>query len=328
MNCNYGFSNTGVGCVPLFAVAQKLIFVPYFDSTGLKNTVDTTQTLNSAFFSAFINQKDPSKRWFPTPFMKNATNVRGESVKESFDDTTSIITQQAARKFMAKIIGKDASPQLLRILLTARTLEMGVYVIDKDGNLIGMRDLTTPTNLNPIRIDTNSFDPIFNPGEDKTVQKIDLGFDIHVSEKDQNLQMLSYDEVSIAFADLIGLYDVSPVYSNISTSTNGKFTVQLNTVAGSIKTPVTVKGLLITDFYDITGVTPSRVNDLTIGTGANAAVTITSVTERLDSNGKPSGIYDFVLAGNVTATTHAVQLTPKKAGFDFTQVTVNYMVSV
>lgn len=321
-NCNYGFSNIGVGCMPLFSVAQKLFFVPTFDSTGVRNKIDTTVTFNQAYLDSMVGHADPSKRWYPSPFMKNATNMRGESIKESFDDGTSIITQQAPRKFSAKIIAEDASPQLLGILKSARPVAMSIFVIDKDWNMHVTRGLSVLTDAYPIRIDNNSVDPVFNPGEDKTTQKIDLMFDIHVSERDENLQMISYDEMGGAdIINAVGLKDVSPIYSLINTAAAATMTVQLNTIAGTIKTPVTVKGLVAADFVGNIG-TPSRAYDVTSAVDK----TITSVTERVDGNGKPAGIYDIVFSANITAA-DKVRFKIVKAGFDFGLVYVNPFTS-
>ena len=323
-NCNYGFANIGVGCMPLFAVAQKIFFVPTFNSLGVRNKIDTTVAFNQALLDAAVNNSDPSQRWYPSPFLKNASNMRGESLKESFDDSTSVITQQAPRKFSAKIIAEDASPQLLGILLTGRPVPMSIFVIDKNGNMHVSRSGPVSTDAYPIRIDNNTIDPVFNPGEDKTVQKIDLGFDVHVSEQDANLQMISNDEMNGAdVINAVGLKDVSPIYSAIATSTSPKsLVVQFNTIAGTMKTPVTVKGLVAANFLGNTN-TASRAYDIT----AAADVTITSVTEGTDVNGKPSGIYTIVFSATITAA-DKVRFKLTLNGFDFSLVYANPFASV
>lgn len=316
-NCNYGFSNTGTGCVPIQKVVKKLIFVPYFDSTGTVNTILMSGApFNAAYFSALINQEDPSKRWFPTPFMKNASNKRADSIKKQYDDNTSAIVQQGVRHFSAIIVGKDASPQLLGKLLSGRTLNMGFYELDKDNNLIGMRNV--PGQLDPIRIDSDSFDPIFNPGDDKNEPELMIQFDIHVNEIDANIDLLSYGDLAsdVSMNIFEGLMDITPTWTNL-VATSNNLTLQANTPYGSIKTPLTDKGLTAAMFVGKISGTPSRIYDKTTA----ADKTITSVTEGQDAYGRPNGIYTIVLS---VAGTAADVLQPKvvRTGRDYTLLNV------
>lgn len=310
--CNYGLGNSGIACTPLFKVLKKLVFVPYYDSLGAQNRITLAGgPFNSAFFSALVNQADISKRWYPTPFLKNASNRRGESITQSFDDQSRIIVEQGTRKIVAIIVGKDASPQLVGQLKTIRNVEVGFYGIDKDDNLVGM--LNDPLYLDPIRLDPNSFDPIFNPGDDKQIQEIMINADIHADELDENLRMLASSELAYSVSLLQGLLDVSPTYS--SPLAAGSLKLKLTTKMGTALNPLPVNGLVANDFTSSVTGAVGKMRNITAG----ADVTITGCTEGTDSNGDPNGEYTLTFA--VQTVGHVMKNKPVKNGFDFKLVT-------
>ena len=151
-------------------------------------------------------------------------------------------------------------------------------------------------NLDQRRIDQNTLDVIYNPGDDKTPPEISVAFDILSTETDNNIACLAAcDTASDVTANVFrGLLDVTAIYSSI---TDSGFVIELDTIYGSSVAPVTDKGLLITDFKGHTGTTGKiyRSND------TPGDVTITSVTERKDVNGLGTGIYDVVIPTGTTA---------------------------
>lgn len=301
--CNYGMSNTGIGCVPIWRVTRKLILVPTWASDGTLNSIDTTQTLDKTYFDGFINNADLSKRWFPLPFMKNATNTRAESLKETFDDQSVNIIQQGVRKMVAKITEKDATPQLLGAIKMGRQIDMSVFLLDNDHSIVGKQG-EEANKLYPIRLDSNSLDPLYNPSTDKTTQVIDLMFDFHISEMDEDIRMITINEMDYDPTLLNGLLDITAIFTNPLHA--GTFTVQLNTMFGTMINPLTDKGLVKADFV---------LKNIT----TNATITITTVTEKLDSiTGQPTGVYDFVFPAQTASD--VVQLIPTKAGRDYSQV--------
>jgi len=290
--CNVGLSNTGTECTPLMAVQKKIILVPYFDGDGNINEVDLTSTFNQAFFDALVNQADRTKRWFPLPEMKNIADERGEDIFEEFEDTSRAFIQQGARTFTGLLIGH--TPQLLGKIKSARCVEVGIFVVDRDGNLIGsqLRD----GFLAPVRLDKESVSARLMKTTDTTVQKLTLSFNFHVNENDEDLRMIASTEMLVSVASLRGLLDISPEYSSISTT---DFTVELRTDYGTPINPVLDEGLLTANF--------SLFNVTTA-----LAVVITSVVE------SPDGVYDINFAAQ--ASTNVLRLTPSKAGRDYTNV--------
>ncbi len=285
---------------------KKIILVPYFDSNGSVNQLDLSTVtgpgyLDDAFFSALVNQADGSKRWFPLPEMKNIKDERGDDLYESFDDQTKMFINQGIRAFSGLILRKDASPILLGKLKAARCVPVGIYIIDKDGNLIGSE--SQEGYLAPIRVEEDTFSVKWVKTGDKNVQAINLAFEFHIDENDEDLRMISSQEMTANLNLLKGLLDVRVVYSGISVT---GVTAKLTTDFGTLLNPVEVEGLLVSDVA-ARNVTTSASISLT-GTGS-------SFTE------SAPGVYNIVYkTTDDPATTNVVKLTFTKAGFDFSEV--------
>lgn len=290
------------------------------DTVIVLNTAATTtasglayNTFNAAYFTAFINHTDPSRRHYPTPFVKNATDKRDMSITEGFDDQTKVIVNQAIREFNMVIVGKDATPQLAAKLRLGKDSDngLGLWEFDKDGNIWGM--LNTVGQLDQRRIDQNTLDVVYNPGDDKTTAKITIAFDILSTEADDNIACLAAcDTANDVNANIFqGLLDISAIYSALTDST---FTLELDTIYGSANAPVTDKGLLKTDFKSTSTGAAGKIYNST----NTADITITSVTERVDANGAGTGIYDVIFPADSAGDI----LTPKIArdGRDYSAV--------
>lgn len=272
-------------------------------------------TFNAAYFTAFINHTDPSRRMYPTPFVKNATDKRAASITEGFDDQTKVIVNQAIREFNMVIVGKDATPQLAQKLRQGKDSDngMGIWEYDKDGNIWGM--LNTTGQLDQRRIDQNTLDVVYNPGDDKTTPKIMIAFDILSTESDDNIACLaSCDTASDVNANIfVGLLDVSPTWASVATT---GAVLTLNTIYGSGPSPITDKGLVKTNFISSSTGTADKIYRTNDTPGD---MTVTTCVERLDANGAGTGVYDITW----TATS-ADNLAPKivRDGRDYSAVNV------
>lgn len=299
-SCNVSLSNTGSACTPIMQVTKQLILVPKYDNDGDRNKVLFTDVLNQAYFTALINQADPTKRWYPLPELKNIEDVRGDNIIETFEDQSSVFIQEGARTFsglMIASIGSGAgSAQLKGKIESFRCTEFGAYHIDKNGNLIG--SLTEDgLGLYPIDIDPQSLSAMLMKTTDTTIQKLNIRFNYSTLECDENLRMIAASELGGAnLLGLRGLITVYPEYSNIDNTT---FTAKLYTDFGTPANPVVVKGLVAADFALF------NVDD-------NASVTIVSVTE------SPDGTYVFTFASQDNG--EELRLTPTKNGYDFNPV--------
>jgi len=278
-------------------VARKVIFVPIYGSSGSRNGILLSSTLNQAFFDALVNEADKEDRWFPLPSLVNVENTRGENILETFEDNSSVFIQEGSRSFKGWIV--EGPPQLKGKIESARCVDIGVFIIDKNGNLIGSIS-SDGTILYPIKLDKSSVAAMLIWSSDTTTQKLELSFNFSVDEKDENLRMITCDE--LGDADLLSLNGLLDVNSEISSESTTDFSVRLYTDYGTPINPVLVKGLTISDF-SLFNVTDSL------------AVTITSVTEN------PEGTYDIDFAAQTSGD--VLRLTPTKDGFDFTNVINN-----
>lgn len=304
--CNYTLYNTGSGCTPLIQALKKLIIVPIFDATGAKNRIDLTVSLNDAYFAALVNQADATKRWYPLPFMKDADPNRGENIVEGFKDGSQIFIQQGAKTFTAVIVEKDAPPRLLIALESFRNIDFGLYGIDKDNNLVGMKNAAG--YLEPIRIDASSWAPKFIEATDTTSQKIALNFNWHINEKDKNIDMIAESEL-VAGTDIANLDGLLDVYADASAITTTGCTLSLYTLFGTQKNPVRDTGRVIADFISSITAATSKIRNQT----DSADVTLTTVTETATP-----GIYTLVWPAQTSADVLIPFLT--KSGRDYQHV--------
>lgn len=298
LNCNIGGSNTGQSCVPIMRVQKKIFLVPTFDSTGVANEIDLTQTLNEAYFVARVNDTDASQRWYPLPEMKNIVDERGDSLYQTFEDGSKVFISQGTRTFNGLIVGADAAPQMVGKITSHRGVGMSIFIVDKEKNLIGKVG-SSATKLAPIELEADSIDAKFIKTIDTAIQAIQVSFDVHMNEDDADLRMIQSTEMSYDISRLRGLIDVDSTIDNKSTE---GFEVTLTTDGGTPITPVLCKGLVIGDFalYNVTDTAP---------------IAITSVTE------SPAGVYTFVIPTQTSAD--VLRLTPTKSGYDFTDVIAN-----
>ncbi len=290
------------GCVPIAKAQKKIIIVPYYDSTGTINYINTAVTLNAAFFLAKINHADPSKRFYVLPEVKNVTDEKADSVFEEFEDNTKAFIKEGVRTFAGMII--KGSYALLGALKSYKCQQdLGVFIIDNDGNIIGANN-TTGLYLNPIRLESSSWDAKLVKSTDTTIQKILLGFQFHISEQDENLRMLTPEDMPgvspLTFSGLL------TVYANYINNTDDLTTVQLyvNNGAETLRSRFPVKGLVTGDFA-------------LYNTTTDEAVVITTFTE---STGTPKGIYVLEYAAQTAGD--ILRLTITKNGYDFSNVTI------
>lgn len=307
-DCNMTLSNQGTGCVPLTSVIVKLIPVPTFDSTGVRNGIDlTTATLNEAFFTALINQSDASKRWYPLPSMKNVTSPRADAVVETFDDGTSQFVTEGAKTFDGIVVGRDANPMVKAQMDSIRCGEISVYGVDKNGSLYGSIS-SDGTMFYPTRIDSQSFQAILQGATGTTVQKLNVKFNYHPDENDGDLRMITADELGGSYLlTTKGLIEVTMVFSSLSTT---GVVVKMKTPFGTQLNPVLKKGLLVANFISSVGAATSKARNVTDGSD----ISITSVTE--DSTG---GTYTLAWTAQTSADVVAILATA--TGYHFTATT-------
>lgn len=303
--CDAGGGNTGrPSCFGVFDVTKKAILVEYRNSAGEVNGIDistlTNGILDQSYLDARIKDVNPKTRWYPTPELKNVTDERDEDITEEFEDSSSVFIQEGQRSFEGLILKGD--PVLVGNMKSWRCVNMGVFFIDKSGQLIGK--VTRDGFLDPIQVSDQTFSVGLIKTTDTTIQKASVKFRVSQLEDDADLRMLDN-----ATADLLGAEGLIDVVSETPTnvSTTG-FEAQLNTGYGGLTSLVAAEGMEVTDFYAFNQTT-------------SLAVVITSVTETPTIPGH----YTFVFAAQTSADVIAVSnplVGPLDKSYDLAKFTV------
>ncbi len=294
--CDVGLSNTGTACTPLQAVARQYILTPKFKADGTLNKLDITSTLNSAFWTSQVNAV-AEERWYPLPRVQNVTDEKGDNIVQSFNDGSTAFIAEGARTVVGFLPGQ--APHLVGQINDARCSEIAMYVIDKDGNLIGK--CIEDGFLHPICLEDDTISATYVKNDaSATVSGVNIAFTWSLDEKDENMSMITVDEMTDGVAGIKGLLDIKSSYANISTT---GFDVTLTVDGyGTKLTPQVVKGLVAGDFA-LFNVTDSL------------SVTILTATE------SPDGTYAITFAAQTSAD--VLRLTPTKDGYDFSNVVTN-----
>lgn len=304
--CGVKLSDLGFDCTPEMQVAYKLVAVSTFDSTGAKNKIPFTATLNQAYFDALINQTDKSKRWYPLPSMKNIADVRGENKTFEFDDQTMEFLAEGARKFTGMIPGVSGSgansPQMKELIEQIRCGDYSFYIVTVKNQLIGNIS-SDGLSLEPIEIDEQSISAMFVKKTNETPQHLLVSFNWSQINSDANLRMFDCDE--LGGANLMGLRGLFKVCYEILDITATTLKFILKTLWGTPANPITADGLLAADFVSAGDGTPSNLYNET----DQANVAITGLVE------SPDGTYELTFAAQTLGDVIVVK--PTKAGYDF-----------
>lgn len=272
-----------------------LIAVPVKADDGTFNEILASDTIDESFVQGKINEADPSKRWYPVGTFRNEEDTRADPVTESFNDGSSVVTQQGVRTFVGWLV--NFSPVYLKALGSLRCQTFGVFMVDPCGNIIGK--ITQSGNaLRPVKVNNGSWEPRYVKGTPTVSAKIQLSFEFDQTENDKNLRLIPATEIGINMLDVEGLLPlkVENVTDTSATTLTFDLLVDYDQFLNGTKEPVVAWELA--DF--------SIRNKTT-----NSVVTITSVTE------SPEGTYVFVISpqtlGDVVEVTNNKTAKP---GFD------------
>ena len=279
--CGTGLGNLGLSsCVVNRNVTNKLFFVPVYDSTGVKNKLDLTGTINEATIIALINQSDASKRWYLSPVFENVVKATADTTFEEAPSQRKKRIKAGKKSFSAE--HWDVSPQLEGKYNEYLCGGWGVIELDIDGNIIGKK---VGTDLYPIPVDGDSFDVKYVDPTDAATSKLMVSFDYNRLMKSEELWLISADELGADLNDQDGLKDVELEFvSKTSTQVVVNATLSYGTAVQLLK----VKGLLAADFalYNNTLSASHTIATVTEGTGANEGqytITYAAITGSVDN---------------------------------------------
>lgn len=279
--CGTGLGNLGLSsCVVNRNVTNKLFFVPVYDSTGVKNKLDLTGTINEATIIALINQSDASKRWYLSPVFENVVKATADTTFEEAPSQRKKRIKAGKKSFSAE--HWDVAPQLEGKYNEYLCGGWGVIELDIDGNIIGKK---VGTDLYPIPVDGDSFDVKYVDPTDAATSKLMVSFDYNRLMKSEELWLISADELGADLNDQDGLKDVELEFvSKTSTQVVVNATLSYGTAVQLLK----VKGLLAADFalYNNTLSASHTIATVTEGTGANEGqytITYVAITGSVDN---------------------------------------------
>lgn len=296
-NCDSGLSNMGVpNCQTIQSVTKKLIYVPTFGSNGTRNGIAISDVLDQAYVDGKIQAANPADRWYPTPYIENVEDTKGDSTFESLNNGSNIFIQEGARTFTGVHIKQSTT--FLGKLKSGRCVNFGVYMVDIDGTLTGSISSDGQT-LYPIAVDKETFNPVLVKATDTTVQKIQVSFEFDRIERDENLKSISAGDISASLLTTNGLIS-SNLEATSFTATGGTLTVTMD--YGTFGKGIKVEGLELADI---------SVFNVTTST----AVTVATVTEG------SAGVYTLAYASGVTTADELRISLDLTSGYEATPVT-------
>jgi len=291
--CNVGLANTRLpnGCQHIGKVTERLIFTHYFDADGDVNKIDlSTFSGTQAEFDALTGATLKTDRWFPIEKkFENVETGRGESTFDEFDSGLKFFVQRGIKSFAGLL--PETANGLVTFFNTAKCVDLGVYLVDSEGNLIGNGD--EYGYLKPLRIARGTLDAMEVAAKDKNVQRVAVKFEFDETEEDENIFMVEAAEMTANIKTLRGLMDADGHFTSITTT---GFVVEVFTPYGTAKNRLLVPGLVKADFV--------------LKKGDGTTITITSVTE----SGVTLGKYTFVIPSQTSGD--KLKLTFTKAGYD------------
>lgn len=305
-SCTSTYNNTGLpNCIgELIKDSQKLIMVSRYTNAGVLNKISLPATLNAAYFSALVTNADRSVRWYPLPKHVNAEISKEASVFESFTDGSKQFIHEGVSNFKCVYAGKQ--PSFLSILKGGRCTDMAVYIVDKNGALVGLSN-GEENVLYPFALNKNTTDAIYKWATASTGSNVEYMFEFDTNQKDEEIVKIdSADMVTVNLLNLDGLIDAKVAYTSTGQTS---MVVKLFAVGGSVATPVAIQGLLAANFalYNVT---------------TSAAVVVATAVESTVTPGTYTLTYLSQTVGNV------IRLTPTYTKYDFTNVIATTSVVV
>lgn len=296
--CESGKSlNTGTPKQSLFGPGSRLFVQFKTADDGTENGIDlSTWTGSQVQWDALTNNVDASKRLYPIGDFKNVEDVKGDSVFETFNDTSNLFVQEGTRTWTGVLPNKDTV--FLGKLKGYGCRPLRVYISDNCDALHGEKSDTTADLFVGVDVDQNTWNAIFEKATDTTNQKNLLSFEFARTSRDENLRQILSDEMTVKPKDVDGLIDVNVAISGESTT---GFVGVATFDYGSCLNPLKFTGALAGDW--------TLFNE-----DSGLPVVITTADEG------PDGTYTFVYPAQLT--TEVLTLTLTKTGFDLATTTI------
>ena len=180
--CNAKFIPLGSpNCNIDLTAIRGMIFVESnkvtYNAQGLPNNLNT-----------LINNGDA----VASPKVLNFTSEKPESTFQEFDDGTRYFIRESTRSF-SFIIAKPTFWQL-GAFKRLRCKKIGVYLIDKDNNMLGKSKFLDTANFEPITIENETIDAIIQFATDTTIRQLSISMQMSNLVKEEDLAVLQPDD--------------------------------------------------------------------------------------------------------------------------------------
>lgn len=236
--CGEGMNNTGLAtCLPAFKKTTGVLFVPLFANDGTRNKIDMSTTID---MTAHIQNIDKSKRFYPIQDLKDVELPVADAKFKTYKDGAKRKLADGIRSFKATM--PEASSVLIGKLQGVSCSKFGVYLIDIDGQLRGIK---SGTNLYPVEI--GGFNAMFKDATDDEVNEGMIEFDFDILLKVAQFWILSATDLGVNPNELSGLVD-----ANLTEVSSGATSTVLNISSdfgsGVATNPAPIVGLVTADF--------------------------------------------------------------------------------
>lgn len=301
--CSCGDGITVFGqpsCVPSFGRDARIVFVQYLDNTGAVNSIKSTDVLDATFFENKINAGagssvlDASLRWNITETINNVTNERGDNVTEDIDGYA-INVEEGVRTYDGTFYGAIANPVYVKSLKSMSCAQVGYFIVDVNGNVIGMENLLTG-DLDPIKMKRSTLQVKYNPKTSSASQNINIKFAVAEGQEDGNLS-----QAIVSLTDTLALRSLINVNGVSSAPATTGVVVTAKLSYGNYNNKIAFEGAVLADFdvYNVTTasiVTPSAVTESPAGvyTFLYTVLSADVLTIDLDKTGFVMGTVDVV----------------------------------
>ena len=290
--------NTGTPKQSISGAAKGFFLTRKFADDGTENVIDlSTFTGSQVQFDALTQNTDDTKRIYPIHGAKNVEDLKGDSIFETFNDTSNLFVEEGTRA--VSLILPNLDPVFLGKLKSWGCQPMRILYYDGCDNLDGKKSTTTADAFVGVDIDQNTWNVTFVKATDTTVQKINLSFEISRTERDEDLRQIAGSEMTIKPKEVDGLVDVNVAVSGESTT---GFTGVATFDYGSCLNPLKFTGAVKADW--------TLYNDT-----QDVAITITTADEG------PDGTYTFVYPAQTSADVLTLTIA-LSTGFEVSTTTI------
>ena len=237
--CGEGMNNTGLAtCLPAFKKTTGVLFVPLFANDGTRNKIDMSTAIN---MTTHIQNADKSKRFYPIQDLKDVELPVADAKFKTYKDGAKRKLADGIRSFKATM--PEASSVLIGKLQGVSCSKFGVYLIDIDGQLRGIK---SGTDLYPVEI--GGFNAMFKDATDDEVNEGMIEFDFDILLKVAQFWILSTTDLGVNPNELSGLIDANLVEVS-SGATSTVLNISSDFGSGLATNPAPIVGLVTADFY-------------------------------------------------------------------------------